>query len=138
MATNLGLAAIAPVLEELYPSADMTENIMRANPALALMNNKTTGGVDLTVFWNPVQQNLYRGLDFGVEYMHNRQQDEVLSGDDWVKRTYVRDGAFSWARYRLNRTWDFGAYYEDFELAEGSGSRSRVGGFLTWSVSSSA
>jgi len=42
--TNLALAGIASVLEELYPSADMTENIMRANPALGLINNKTTGG----------------------------------------------------------------------------------------------
>ncbi len=97
--------------------------------------SKTTGGVDLTVFWNPVQQNLYRGLDFGVEYMQNRQQDEVLADANWVKRTFVRDGAFTWARYRLNRTWDFGTYYEKFEPVEGSGSRSRKGGFLTWNVS---
>ncbi len=97
--------------------------------------NKTTGGIDCTVFWNPVEQNLYRGLDFGVEYMQNRQQDEVLAEDQWLKRTYVRDGAFTWARYRLNRTWDFGTYYENFEPVEGSGSRSRVGGFLTWNVS---
>lgn len=97
--------------------------------------NKTTGGVDFTVFWNPVEQNLYRGLDFGVEYMRNRQQDEVLADEDWIKRTYVRDGAFTWARYRLNRTWDFGAYYENFELMELDGTRSRVAGFLTWNVS---
>lgn len=97
--------------------------------------NKTVGGIDLTVFWNPVEQNLYRGLDFGVEYMQNRQQDEVLADENWVKRTTVRDGAFTWARYRLNRTWDFGAYYEDFAPVELTGRRTRVAGFLTWNVS---
>ena len=97
--------------------------------------SKTTGGVDLTVFWNPVEQNLYRGLDFGVEYMNNREQDEVLSEANWVKRTSVRDGAFTWARYRMNRTWDFGTYYEDFQTMDSSGRRSRVAGFLTWNVS---
>ncbi len=97
--------------------------------------NKTTGGIDFTVFWNPVQQNLYRGLDFGVEYMNNRQQDEVLAGADWVKRTTISDGAFTWARYRLNRTWGFGAYYEDFAQASGAGRRTRTAGFLTWNVS---
>ncbi len=97
--------------------------------------SKTTGGFDLAVFWNPVQQNLYRGLDFGVEYMRNRQQNEVLADDQWIKRTYVKDGFFTWARFRLNRTWDFGAYCEDFAPAELDQRRTRVGGFLTWNVS---
>ncbi len=97
--------------------------------------SKTTMGVDVTVFWNPVEMNLFRGMDFGVEYMRNRQQDEVQDDDYWVKRSYVRDGAFTWARYRLNRTWDFGAYFEDFAISEGNERRQRVGGFLTWNVS---
>ncbi len=96
---------------------------------------KTTGGVDLTVFWNPVEQNLYRGLDFGIEYLRNRQQDESRAGENWVKRTTVRDGAFTWARFRLNRTWDFGTYYEDFAPVVDNGRRTRLGGFLTWNVS---
>ncbi len=72
--------------------------------------SKTTTGIDLAVFWNPVEQNLYRGLDFGVEFVHNRQQDEILDDDYWVKRTLMDSGAFTWARYRMNRLWDFGVY----------------------------
>ena len=98
--------------------------------------SKTTTGVDVTVFWNPVEANLYRGADFGVEYLSNRQQYEVLDEENYVARTLVRDGFFSWARYRLNRTWDFGATYEAFEMADGAENiRTRVGGFLTWNVS---
>ncbi|PIE75581.1 hypothetical protein CSA17_06750 [bacterium DOLJORAL78_65_58] len=98
--------------------------------------SKTTGGVDMAVFWNPVEANLYRGADFGVEYLSNRQQYEVLAGGNYVQRTLVRDGFFTWARYRLNRTWDFGATYEAFALAAGAeNTRTRLGAFLTWNVS---
>ena len=36
----------------------------------------------------------------------------------------------------MNRTWDFGTYFENFHTSLGaSDRRSRVAGFLTWSMS---
>ena len=97
--------------------------------------SKSTFGVDITVFWNPVEKNLYQGMDFGIEYMRNRQGNEIQVEDNWVEHTYNSDGAFAYARYRLNRTWEFGAYVEDFAPAESNERRNRVGGFLTWNIS---
>lgn len=97
---------------------------------------KTTGGFDVTVFWNPVQMNAYRGLDFGVEYLRNQEESEVLEEENWLKRQQSRDGYFIWARYRLNRTWELGGYYENFAAREGPEDiRTRSAGFLTYNIS---
>ncbi len=97
---------------------------------------KTTGGFDVTVFWNPPEKNLYTGLDFGVEYLRNREEFEEPVAENWVKRTLVRDGFFTWLRYRLNRTWQVGTFLENFESRQNSVQvRQRVGGFLTFNIS---
>ncbi len=101
---------------------------------------KTTGGVDVTVFWNPATRNAYRGLDFGVEYLRNQQEYEVLGEADgqevWLKRQLSRDGFFTWARFRVNRTWEVGSYFEKFAAAQGADDdRTRTAGFLTYNIS---
>ncbi|MFH2051126.1 MAG: hypothetical protein ABIK96_01540 [bacterium] len=116
---------------------------------------KTVAGFDVTFFWSPPEQNLYRGLDFGVEYLHNREQFEVqheeepeaagvagiaaLAEDhegEWLRETLTRDGFFTWARYRASRRWEFGSYLESFAARNGpDGDRTRIGGFLTFNVS---
>jgi hypothetical protein len=97
---------------------------------------KTVAGFDLAVFWNPPERNLYRGLDFGVEYVRNQEQFEVLDEENWVRREQSRDGTFTWFRYRLNRTWEFGATRETFAARQGADDdRTRTGGFLTYNIS---
>ena len=97
---------------------------------------KTTGGVDLAVFWNPPEQNLYRGLDFGVEYLRNQQEFEVQSGENWVQRETSSDGFFSWVHYRLSRRWELGSSYENFAAAERSADRRRrAAAFLSCNIS---
>ncbi len=64
------------------------------------------------------------------------QQYEVLDETNWVRRTLSRDGAFAWARCRINRSWDLGTYYENFESSRGANHRRRrLAGFLTWNAS---
>jgi len=97
---------------------------------------KTTGGFDVAIFWNPPEKNLYTGLDFGLEYLRNREAFEEVEAENWLKRTMVRDGYFTWFRYRLNRTWQGGIFFEDFESREGNvQERTRTGGFLTFNIS---
>ena len=97
---------------------------------------KTTAGIDLAVFWNPISQNAYRGLDFGVEYLRNQEEFEVQGEEDWLKRQLTRDGFFTWARYRLNKTWELGGYHEQFAARDGADDdRTRSAGFLTYNIS---
>ena len=52
---------------------------------------KTVGGADLTVFWNPVESNFFQGADFGVEYLTNRQDYEVLV-EERLRQAQLRPG----------------------------------------------
>jgi len=73
---------------------------------------------------------------FGLEYLRNREAFEEAEADNWLKRTLVRDGYFTWFRYRLNRTWQGGIFFEDFESREGRvQERTRAGGFVTFNIS---
>ncbi|MCP4550308.1 MAG: hypothetical protein GY835_27930 [bacterium] len=97
---------------------------------------KTVYGGNVTVFWNPPEKNLYTGLDFGIEFLGNRQAFEVEEGGVWSRETLTRDGLFGHARYRLNRTWQLGAFGERFEpLRYGDDPRLRYGAFLTFNIS---
>lgn len=101
---------------------------------------KTTAGFDIAVFWNPPERNLHRGLDFGFEYVHNREQFEVEveveEESSWLQSQLSRDGYFAWFRYRLNRTWEFGATRETFAARRGADDdRTRTAGFLTYNLS---
>jgi hypothetical protein len=94
---------------------------------------KTVFGADLTVFRNVPEQNLYRGLDFGVEFLANREEFEVEHEGTYYRDRLTRAGLFGHARYRWSRRWEFGAFGETFAPRLGrDDNRKRYGGFLTW------
>ncbi|UCH82642.1 MAG: hypothetical protein JSW50_09130 [Candidatus Latescibacterota bacterium] len=98
--------------------------------------SKTGFGADITVFWTPPEANLYRNMDFGVEYFANNEEFEVKRGEQIFQQTLTRDGAFGYARFRLNRRWQFGVFGEVFEPRNGPNvEQKRYGGFLTMNIS---
>jgi hypothetical protein len=97
---------------------------------------KTTGGIDLAIFWNPPEQNLYRGLDFGLEYLRNQEEFEQQAAENWVQREESSDGFFSWIHYRASRRWEIGSYYENFAASRDSDDRrQRAAAFLSYNIS---
>jgi len=97
---------------------------------------KTTFGADVTVFWTPPEQNLYRGLDVGIEFLTNDQQYETHDDEQYLRRTFTRSGAFAYARYRASRSWSGGIFGESFQPSRGSAERrKRFGAFATYNIS---
>jgi hypothetical protein len=98
--------------------------------------SKTNYGADVTFFWTPPEANLYRNMDFGFEYFANDEEYEVVRDDTIYRQTRVRDGFFGYARMRVNRRWQFGAFGELFDSSTAvKKKRRRYGGFLTLNIS---
>ncbi len=98
--------------------------------------SKLTWGADVTVFWNPPEANAYRGMDFGIEVLANREKLETREEDVFVQQDLARSGFFAYVRYRASRRWEYGFFGEKFAPRRGPDDpRRRFGGFLTLNIS---
>lgn len=102
-----------------------------------LRHSKAMAGIDATFFWHPLARTRYRGLDFGVELLANREGFEhVHDADEVHAETLLRGGAFGHIRYRHDERWHVGAFGEVFQARSGDGDlRRREGAFVTLNLS---
>jgi hypothetical protein len=101
-----------------------------------LRHSKAMAGLDATFFWHPLTRNKYRGLDFGVELLANREGFEtVVSPTVTREETITRGGAFAHIRYRHDDRWHIGAFGETFQARSGDADvRQRGGVFATMNL----
>jgi len=93
--------------------------------------SKALAGLDATVFWHPLTRNKYRGLDFGVELLANREGYETVVSPTVTREEYLtRGGAFGHVRYRHDETWHVGAFGEAFQARTGDAFLKRRGGIF--------
>ncbi len=96
---------------------------------------KMTYGADITLFWHPLKQNLYRNLDFGVELLGNYEGFERVTGDQVYEDLASRAGLFSHIHYMHNPTWHYGAFGEFFQpVKDKSFTKSCYGLFTTFQL----
>lgn len=97
-----------------------------------LAYSKGVLGLDANFFWHPLAANRYRSLDFGLEAVLNVQGFERRGGTRVVEDRFARGGAFGHVRFRPSQRWQYGAFGEAFQPAEGDASeeRRRYGAFL--------
>ncbi len=102
--------------------------------------SKALVGLDVTMFWHPLSRTKYRGADFGIELLANREGFEEVVSPTLTRETYsTRGGAFGYARWRHDERWHFGAFGEAFQARgprpDGSVPlRKRGGAFVTFNI----
>jgi hypothetical protein len=98
--------------------------------------SKALAGLDATLFWHPLSQAKYRGLDLGVELLANREGFETVVSPTLTREEYLtRAGGFGHVRWRQNESWHFGAFGEAFQARQGDAFLKRRGGvFATYNI----
>ena len=97
--------------------------------ALVLENNRTTvlGGVDLTLFWEPVNQALYNSFIWRSELFY---VDKKLDDGD-IKAL----GGYSYVEYKFHEQWQIGTrfdYTQPFEENNSSKHSYQIVPYITW------
>ena len=100
-----------------------------ANGNLLLEDTRTTtlGGVDLTLFWQPVNQALYKSFTWRTELYYANK--ELLN--DRIKTW----GGYSYVEYKFAEQWQIGTrfdYTQPFEINNSSKYSYQVVPYITW------
>jgi len=102
------------------------------NGNITLEQNRATalGGIDLTVFWQPLNQALYKSLTLRSELYYGNK--ELANGriKSW--------GGYSYLQYQFAEQWEVGTrfdYTQPFEANNGSKYSYQIVPYITWGQS---